>query len=1063
MNPFSRFSFPSHARALAFAFALALAIPPPAGAAGPVKVVDCVRDAELDYWAAQDNAFCRAVMDAVFESAGLETERLGFGEDHLMVSTNADVICSAFRIPALLENYDFPVQPLGRMHFALYTTPDRAPAMLSEKITDWPRMIIGYSPVSQGQNDDRERYFEHARLAPEYVEFPTSAGAVEALRNGEIDALFLYTPIGRRPEGLTEVVPIGERNVYFAVRKDKPALLAELSRRYRELYIDRIDRIDELREQWLGIRRPANRVRVAAYSRGGFFEVSPDGDRTGALEKWLRVLCDRTRWSLDYVYGGYDESLDDVKNGRLDLVAGLGFGSNRRTSFLFPHTPIGMLRVYLWTRPGSPYRVGDPATWKGMRVGMLAGTISGERAKRQFDREGSGIECREFHSDRAMLDAYFAGEIDACIDVEMPELSGETALHVYASHPMYVCAATNRPAVFAELEQALEEVCDDFPKYMRMISEHHYGLRSEMSALSLRESDWLAKRAKSDVPVYVDFSPWPFPLFDEKGEPTGFVASLLKELSRKTGLRFVPQEQTGIQSAEAKFLRGDTMLWVPYPAASDATYGAVSVASLPVPQSVATMLDAEDLYREFEIFAQRNAPEELVSIVRKVVSGIDPTHLQEMFMADYAERQVVHRVFGLTSRELLLRLLAVASVVLLVFAVYGGTMIHLLKRQTRRAERAAQLADEHAQAKSRFLAMMSHELRTPLNAVIGFAEFLAREGIDERQRKEYTDSILLSSNALLDLINDILDLSKLEAGAMEMRQGECDVNQLLRELPAIFGYRVRRHGVKLVMQKPEDPIPVLRLSQQGLRQILINLVGNAAKFTEQGEIVVAVGWEPDSGTLRLSVRDTGCGISPEKMARLFDPFIQDIRSRMNASAGEIKGTGLGMPIVKRMVENAGGTISADSRLGKGTRFDIAIPSLETVAERTTRATGSTVLQIVPDRVLVVDDMAMNRKILGIHLSNLGVKDVRYAENGKVALDVMDAWVPDIVLTDMWMPIMDGQQLAEAIHRERRFAEIPIVAVTADVEVGSSYDMAVFSGVLSKPVTGEKLKALFGKI
>ena len=145
--------------------------------------------------------------------------------------------------------------------------------------------------------------------------------------------------------------------------------------------------------------------------------------------------------------------------------------------------------------------------------------------------------------------------------------------------------------------------------------------------------------------------------------------------------------------------------------------------------------------------------------------------------------------------------------------------------------------------------MMSHELRTPLNAVIGFAEFLSREDIDERRRKEYTDGILLSATALLELINDILDLSKLDAGAMEMRSGACDMQQLMRELPAIFGYRVRRHGVKLRIIGPASGgIPVLSLSQQGMRQILINLVGNAAKFTEEGEIRVEIGWDAEPHT-----------------------------------------------------------------------------------------------------------------------------------------------------------------------------------------------------------------------
>ena len=1052
-------------RAASLVFALLAAF---AATAETVKVADCERDPKLDFWAAADNDFCVSIMNDVFQTAGVETENIGFGDDHLADVTNADVICSAFRTKKLLENFDFPQQPLGRMHFALYATPSRAMELMSTKITEWPRMRIGYSPVSQGQisNNDRTRYFEHARLSPTYVEIPTSVGAVQALHDGEIDALFLYTPFGKRPEGVVEVVPIGSRNVYFAVNKRKPQLLKKLAKAYRECYITHIDKYDEWREKFLGVSKPQKRVRVAAYSRGDLFEVTPDGDRSGALEVWMKSIVGHTHWNVDYVYGDYDESLADVMNGRLDIVGGIGFTAQRRDKFLYPHTPMGMLRVYLWARPNSPYMPGEPETWHGMKVGLLASTISSQRARRQFDGDES-ISCVEFSSDRDMLSAYFRGDVDAVVDVEMPELKDEKALHLYASHPMYICAALGRKDLFEELEQAMDEICDDFPKYLRMISEHHYGRRSDMAALSMEESRWLNRRLKNDSPVMVDFSPWPFPLFDADGKPTGFVADLLREIRERTGLTLSIQPQTDINTAEAKFLRGDTDLWIPYPVkASAATYGAKSVFAIPVPQSVAQEIGAEDLYQEFEMFARPNVPKELVSILNKVMTGIDQTQLQEMFMADAAERQVVHRVFGLTREELIRRIAATVFVILLVAVIFGAVMIALLVKQTKRANRAAAIAEDHAQAKTRFLAMMSHELRTPLNAVIGFAEFMSAPDLDEAKRKDYIDGILLSSNALLDLINDILDLSKLEAGAMQMRSGVCDIGQLLRELPAIFGYRVRRHGVKLRIEAPPaDQLPIVELAQQGVRQILINLVGNAAKFTEHGEIVVRAAWDGARCNLHLEVSDTGCGISQDKMDRLFDPFIQDIRSRMQSSAGEIKGTGLGLPIVKRMVDNAGGTITARSELGKGTTFVIDIPDLVLVQNISMipRAAEQTIRAAMPDRVLVVDDMTMNRKILGIHLGNLKIKDIRYAENGERALEVMSEWLPDLVLTDMWMPKMDGTQLAEAMRKDRRLAEIPVVAVTADVDVGSTYDMSLFAKVISKPVTGDKLRALFGEV
>ena len=315
--------------------------------AEPVRVVDCARDPALDAWAAADAKFACAVMEDVFKAAGVEPVRVPYRPDGMSDSTNAEIVCSAFRTTRLLKDYDYPLQPLGRMHFALYATPARAAKMMSVKITDWPRMRVGYSPVSQGQSRDRERYFEHATLNPDYVEYATSTGAVQALRVGEIDALFLYTPLGKRPEGLVEIVPIGSRNTYFAVRKDRPELLKKLSDAYRECYIDNIGKYDRLRADLLGVAIPSNRVRVAAYSRGHLFSVTPDGARTGVIEEWLNAIGAHTRWSFDYVYGSYDDSLRDVTSGRLDLVGGLGFSASRSDKFFFPHTPIGMLRVFL--------------------------------------------------------------------------------------------------------------------------------------------------------------------------------------------------------------------------------------------------------------------------------------------------------------------------------------------------------------------------------------------------------------------------------------------------------------------------------------------------------------------------------------------------------------------------------------------------------------------------------------------------------------------------------------------------------------------------------------------
>ncbi len=1037
-------------------FAAVLAFAALKASAETVSVADCERDSKMDVWAAADVRFAREVMKDVFEKAGVAARDLAFDEDGLFDRANAEVLRCAFRTPGLCRDYAFPMQPLCRMHVALYATRGRAGEMLGQRMTMWPKMRIGYSPVSQGSDGYRTSYFERASLSPEFVEFATSAGAVKALETGKIDLLFLYTPEGRRPDGLVEVMPVGSRNVYFAVRKDRGNLFGRLEKAYRECYIDNVEKYDALRESLLGVPSPQNRVRIAAYLRGHLFDLSPDGDRSGVIEDWFNAVAGNTRWTYDYVYGSYDESLKDVMNGRLDMVGGIGFTAERGKTLLYPHTPIGMLRVYLWTKRNSRFKAGDHSTWRGMKVGLLSGSFSADRVKQNLAATGNpiGIVCSEYPTEDALMKAYFDGEIDACVDIETPRLNNERALHVYVSHPMYVCVSPDRRDLFGELEQAMDRVCDDFPKYMRMISERHYGIRDEMSLLTFSEAEWLKTRRADPAPVMIDFSPWPVNLKDADGNIVHFAKEFLEALSRRTGLRFDTLPQSGINTAKAKFMRGDTKFWIPYPEKVEVSdMGGVSVFSLPVPKMYAHMLGSNDENGTLEMWASRDIPIELVSVIRKAVSGMDPEDIQEMFIKAAAERTVAKRVFGMTEDEFERFLVITGFAALSLAAAFAFVMILLLRRQVKRANEAAKVAEEYSKAKTRFLAMMSHELRTPLNAVIGFAEFLSRADCGEERRKEYITGIQLSANALLDLINDVLDLSKLDSGAMHMLSGECDVEQAAEELPAIFNYNFRRTGVPLrVYRTTPDAVPVLRLSHQGLKQILINLIGNSAKFTESGEIDVEYGWDSATQTLSLIVRDTGCGISDEKMAHLFDPFVQDISSRMKHAEGEMRGTGLGLPIVKRMVDNAGGTVDVTSEVGKGTTFVIKIPSLDVV--RAAPPKHAETVREIPGKILVVDDMVINRKVLGIHLRNLEAKDVRFAENGLKALEAMKDWKPDVVLTDMWMPEMDGQQLAAAMKRDPTLAGIPVMAITADVDVASTYDVSGFAKVIAKPVTSE---------
>ena len=374
---------------------------------------------------------------------------------------------------------------------------------------------------------------------------------------------------------------------------------------------------------------------------------------------------------------------------------------------------------------------------------------------------------------------------------------------------------------------------------------------------------------------------------------------------------------------------------------------------------------------------------------------------------------------------------------------------------------SARAANQAARAKTMFLATMSHEIRTPLNAVIGFSEFLNRPDVTPDEIKEYTAGISHSANALLSLINDILDLSKLEAGKVDMN-GRCDLVKLFDEMDSLFHYRAVTKDLRIEHAIRKD-FPVLKLSEEHVRQILLNLIGNAVKFTDAGLVEwTAEAHEDGAGTvsLNINVTDTGVGIAREKLKTIFDPFIQDGATR----GGKVySGTGLGLPIVKRLLDACNGTIEMESSPGEGTRVHIHIarvpvlPKNELPAPEPASA-GTAALKLPENfRAVIVDDVPINLKILDLHVKGLGVKDIARAASAEEALKAIAEKRPDVVLTDMWMPGMSGADLAAEIRKNHELDGIPLVAVTADNDVGATFDASLFAEILTKPVTAAKLK------
>ncbi len=379
-----------------------------------------------------------------------------------------------------------------------------------------------------------------------------------------------------------------------------------------------------------------------------------------------------------------------------------------------------------------------------------------------------------------------------------------------------------------------------------------------------------------------------------------------------------------------------------------------------------------------------------------------------------------------------------------------------------RAMKQAQAADR---AKSYFLATMSHELRTPLNAVIGFSELLQDDNVSREDQLDYLRSINCAGEALLALINDVLDLSKLEAAQMNLAPVKTDLGALLNEMIAVFQLKAKQKDLSLTVNTAGIRYPVY-VDPLRIRQILFNLIGNAIKFTHQGGITVTAGFIPDkrisAGELSIEVKDTGIGISEELIRKIFEPFFQVDAVRGSRA---YEGSGLGLAISVRLVQRIGGIIDVVSKPDQGSTFTIRLKNVRYEPEQsagTSAGAGS-----IPEsssaerlRVLLVDDVPMNLKVLQAMLRKLNVEGVS-AVSGNEALDILrkDRRF-SCVLTDLWMPEMDGEQLADAIRAIPEMEAVRVVAVTADTEAKSNFSAEKFDDILSKPITFETLRQLF---
>ncbi|WP_120495957.1 ATP-binding protein [Kiloniella sp. EL199] len=398
----------------------------------------------------------------------------------------------------------------------------------------------------------------------------------------------------------------------------------------------------------------------------------------------------------------------------------------------------------------------------------------------------------------------------------------------------------------------------------------------------------------------------------------------------------------------------------------------------------------------------------------------------------------------------------VISGITIILSVAWIMVFHSFKKWQTNIKRANE-------AKTSFLSTMSHEIRTPLNGILGVTQLLADTKLNKDQKNKI-QTIQSSGQTLLAIINDILDMSKIEAGAVELENTIFSLSDFASTTMTAVESLATEKGLKFRLNKSDDCPDYLIGDPVRIRQILWNLISNAIKFTDKGSVTVTLTTEtpeehitPKDTVIRLRVEDTGKGIEPERLQMIFDPFTQE-DSTITRTHG---GTGLGLSIVRKMVELMGGYIQAESIKNKGSCFDVYLPfEIATAAQQHVFLNQKDPNQMVHHHdldILVAEDNPVNAMIARAFLEKFGHK-VRIAENGKLAIEQIENSIPDMIFMDIHMPEMNGLEATKSIRQLDFGSDIPIVGLTAEAftERHSQFIEMGMDGVLSKPFTEQEL-------
>ena len=883
----------------------------------------------------------------------------------------------------------------------------------------------------------------------------------------------------------------------------------------------------------LAAEQPKEKIVRVGWYEDLFNNISVNGERSGYAYEYEQSVASYTGWSYLYVRAGWATLLQMLQEDKLDLLAGVSYTDERAQKMLFSDLPMGVEKYYLYAGlDHSGISASDMNTLNGKRIAILSHSVQIPQFNAWKTKHNLDIQNVYILNLDDLKHKLANHEVDGIISTESKYWaeSGLSAIATTGNSGIYFVINKNRPDLKAELDTAMRKMEYDKPFFADDLYKRYYSLATT-AVLADEEKDWLAKHGSIRIGYLKNDGG--FSSFDKNtGKLVGVINDYVKFAQDCLGKQALKFELVGFESQHEEmqalrdkkidvifhfsnnkfaaerneFILSNTVLTLPlavftgqeyfdenaenkvaieknnyllkwhiaanYPkwrfmeyVSADEVQEAVEngAADCVVTDSrnLAIYSDNEKLHGVFltqpgsSAFAVNRDNTMLLSILNKTLKTMSPSMLTSaLSMYNSAAKKTTLKDFVMEHR-------AAVTVTLL-----GVVIILLLLRKAKIAEAKAKRADE---AKTAFLFNMSHDIRTPMNALLGYSK-LMKEGLDDPKLLDYQAKMEQSGNLLLSIINNVLDMARIESGKVEIEETYSKVGDILTDVRGVFAVEAEKKQIKIIYEANVQTKYIM-CDVTKLKEIYSNLVSNAIKYTPQGGTITLCSQELASqrtGYIRIvtEVIDTGIGMSKEYLPHLFDAFSRE----RNTTTGKVAGTGLGMSIVKKLVEMMHGTIEVESELGKGSKFTVTLEHrvaeeayYEQQKEAAAVSSAASKELLCGKHLLMAEDNDLNAEIALFILQNMGLVVDRVVNGVQCVSKVQEqpAGTYDLILMDIQMPEMDGYKATLAIRRlaDKAKASIPIVAMTANAftEDKANALKAGMNGHIAKPIDVEKVE------